>query len=103
MTQSQIFIAAHKLAKTFEGNYSACLSLALSQIYSDMKNVKEVIIQNASWGGNENEVNFSIKGKSERYTVIVGAENWEEENIQNCKNIIEKELNIVISNELFID
>jgi len=37
MTKSQIFTAAHKMAKTFEGNYSACLSLALTQIYSDMK------------------------------------------------------------------
>lgn len=37
MTNSQIFTAAHKLAKTFEGNYSACLKMALIDIYFKLK------------------------------------------------------------------
>jgi oligoendopeptidase F len=37
-TKSEIFKAAHKLAKTFIGNYAACFSLALTEIYSQLKN-----------------------------------------------------------------
>ena len=32
MTKSQIFTAAHQLAKTFEGDYSACFALALREV-----------------------------------------------------------------------
>lgn len=32
MTNSELFTAAHKLARTFEGNYSACFVLALQTI-----------------------------------------------------------------------
>lgn len=32
MTNSELFTAAHKLAKTFEGDYSACFVLALQTI-----------------------------------------------------------------------
>ena len=42
MTKAQIFKAAHKMAKTFIGAYSACLSLALKTIYAAMKNAKTV-------------------------------------------------------------
>ncbi len=55
MTQSQIFTAAHKLAKTYEGNYSACLSLALREVYEslnsnsmDAKKLADYIAQNDS-------------------------------------------------------
>ena len=34
MTKQEIFKAAHKLAKTLQGNYSARLSFALKTIYS---------------------------------------------------------------------
>lgn len=37
MTRSQIFTAAHKLAKTFVGNYSACFALALREVYASAK------------------------------------------------------------------
>jgi len=47
MTKQEIFKAAHKLARTFEGNYSACFKLALISIYklktSDMKEVKKTL------------------------------------------------------------
>jgi len=36
-TKSEIFTAAHKLAKTFEGNYNACFVLAL-EIVRNQKN-----------------------------------------------------------------
>lgn len=39
MTRSQIFTAAHKLAKTYTGNYSACFALALTEVYASLKNV----------------------------------------------------------------
>jgi hypothetical protein len=37
LTKSEIFKAAHKLAKTFEGNYKACFALALKQVYATQK------------------------------------------------------------------
>ena len=37
MNKAMIFKAAHKLAKTFEGNYSACFSLALKEFYYDIQ------------------------------------------------------------------
>lgn len=37
MTKAEIFKAAHKLAKTFEGNYKACFALALKQVYATQK------------------------------------------------------------------
>ena len=47
MTRSEIFIKAHKLAKTFVGAYVACFSLALKTIYKQakvktMKTAKEI-------------------------------------------------------------
>ena len=36
-TKSEIFTAAHKLAKNYEGNYNACFSLALTSIYFSLK------------------------------------------------------------------
>ena len=37
MTRSEIFKKAHKLAKSFVGNYAACFSLALKTIYKQAK------------------------------------------------------------------
>ena len=45
MNKSEIFKAAHALARTFEGNYSACFSLALKIIYrgeSEMTTAQEL-------------------------------------------------------------
>lgn len=36
-TKKEIFIQAHKMAKTFTGNYSACFSLALKEIFQAIK------------------------------------------------------------------
>lgn len=38
MTKSNLFKAAHKLAKTFEGNYSVRLSMALKLVWLEVKN-----------------------------------------------------------------
>jgi hypothetical protein len=42
MSKSEIFKAAHKMAKSFEGHYSACFALALREIYASMKEEKAV-------------------------------------------------------------
>lgn len=42
MTKSQIFKTAHQLAKTFTGNYSACLSLALSEVYESLNSTETI-------------------------------------------------------------
>lgn len=34
MTKSNIMKAAHKLAKTFSGDYRACLALAMKEVYA---------------------------------------------------------------------
>jgi len=62
----------------------------------------KVIIQNATWSGDEKSVDFSYKGNSKRYNVVVGNDNWEEENESACKEIIEREMQIEIENELVI-
>lgn len=41
MTKGNIMKLAHKNAKTYVGNYSACLSLALKEIYTSIKMLKE--------------------------------------------------------------
>lgn len=41
MSKSDIFKLAHRLAKTFEGDYKACLSMALKEVYSKIKSLKE--------------------------------------------------------------
>lgn len=68
-----------------------------------MKNQK--IITNATWSGDEKSVDFTtndiekmgnhnlvVKGTAVRYTIEVGAENWEEENEDDCRAIIAKQL-----------
>lgn len=41
MTKQEIMVAAHKMAKTFEGDYSACLSMALTIVWSQAKETPE--------------------------------------------------------------
>lgn len=48
MSKAQIFKLAHKLAKTFEGNYSACLSMALKEVYAKIKSLKETSLSLAA-------------------------------------------------------
>ena len=40
LTRSELMKLSHKLAKTFEGDYKACLSLAMKQIYQEQKILK---------------------------------------------------------------
>jgi len=66
-----------------------------------IETMKNVIVKNATWSGDDKSVDFTIDNK--RMNVVVGNDNWEEENEEVCKDIIEKELNIVITNELIIE
>ena len=45
MTNSEIFKAAHKLAKTLVGNYAAKLSMALKSVYASLKEIVEDVIE----------------------------------------------------------
>jgi hypothetical protein len=56
MTNSEKFTAAHKLAKTYEGNYRACFALAL-------KGVNEMI--------KESEFDLEYKTESYNYQVSI--------------------------------
>lgn len=46
MTASQIFKKAHKIAKTLIGNYSACMSYALKEVYREIKETRELLRKN---------------------------------------------------------
>jgi len=48
MNKAQIFKLAHRLAKTFEGDYKACLSMALKEVYSKIKSLKETSLSLAA-------------------------------------------------------
>ncbi len=45
MTRSEIFKKAHKLAKSFVGNYLACFSLALKTIYKQAKELFMAVVE----------------------------------------------------------
>ena len=45
MTRSEIFKAAHKLAKTFVGSYVACFALALKSVYKSIKEKAKMITE----------------------------------------------------------
>jgi len=72
-------------------------------------------ITNATWSGDEKSVNFTIydanspigvKNNTERHTIEVGSENWEEENEEDSKRIIAEKMNdnnIVIINDYTIE
>ena len=66
MTKKQIFTAAHKMAKTFIGAYSACLSLALKTIYAAMKNETQTVqeMTAAIFKMRDDERNEAIKNTS---------------------------------------
>ncbi|WP_239256708.1 hypothetical protein [Listeria ilorinensis] len=49
MTKKEIFVAAHKLAKTFEGNYGACFALALRTVYAELKNSEIEVVALKKW------------------------------------------------------
>ena len=65
MTKKQIFTAAHKMAKTFIGAYSACLSLALKTIYAAMKNETTVNLV-----GTQNTYAIEIKTEFVTYSLF---------------------------------
>ena len=50
MNNSELFTAAHKLAKTFEGDYVACFVLALEEIknQNNNKEVKTLTFENGT-------------------------------------------------------
>lgn len=72
MTKSEIFKAAHKLAKTFEGDYQACFSLALKTVYANMESAKEVFV--AEWIALKNGLTdrFAMKMLGSKAKVING-------------------------------
>lgn len=45
MTKSEIFKTAHKLARTFEGDYQARFALALKEVYASLKTAKVVYVK----------------------------------------------------------
>ncbi|WP_239255453.1 hypothetical protein [Listeria ilorinensis] len=55
MTKKEIFTAAHKLAKEFEGNYSACFALALRTVYAEMKNSEIEVVALKKWFVNKQD------------------------------------------------
>jgi hypothetical protein len=60
MTKSEIFKAAHKLAKTFEGNYTACFVLALAEVRNNNNNEYTLIGFN-EWTEKLNRLNRPIQ------------------------------------------
>jgi rRNA maturation protein Rpf1 len=61
MTKSKLFIQAHQIAKTLEGDYKACLSYALKVSWAKTKGViemeKVIIVKNKTIGDVEVHVN----------------------------------------------
>ncbi|MBC2303357.1 hypothetical protein [Listeria booriae] len=60
MTKQEIFKAAHKLAKTFEGNYSACFALALRTVYAEAKTSRKEIVALKSWFVKKHEMSYAL-------------------------------------------
>jgi len=76
MNKSNIMKAAHKLAKTFSGDYRACLSMALREVYKAIKSIVakqqyEVAVAkvNAQFGGVVAETGFQINLTRNTYPV----------------------------------
>lgn len=110
MTNSQIFTEAHRMTREIRkssDSYSVTFGACLRFIYANLKNKKDMIkkveVIDAYWSGDEKSIHFSIKASCKRHTVLVGNEVWENEDEDTCKNIIEKELGVIISNELIIE
>jgi hypothetical protein len=68
MTNSQKFTAAHKLAKTYEGNYRACFALALKVLNSPIKYQAPTIIRKAFFTNDQTQ--FGIRFTYENSNVI---------------------------------
>ena len=61
---------------------------------------------NATWSGDEKSVNLSLIGSDKRFTIEVGAKNWEDEDEAECSTIIKEyfaEKNIEITNDFIIE
>ena len=81
MTNSQLFTAAHKLAKTFIGDYRACFKLALHNLRND---INENIMKNQITANLESKEYF-FNGKKGRFVVMNGTKPffYENENSDN--------------------
>jgi hypothetical protein len=68
MTKSQIFKAAHKLAKTFQGNYASRLAYSLRRVYRAIKedSKKDRLIKLA-----DSVINWNTKGESPRLAFVI--------------------------------
>lgn len=67
MTKSMIFKAAHKLAKTFTGDYSARLSMALKLVWSEIKNPKvEVVAMTKTQAKNKEDARKELTFRMEK-------------------------------------
>lgn len=83
MTKAEIFKQAHKMAKSFEGNYRACFSLALKEIFLSLKGKKEMKVTMNT--GSEWHSTFSSKG----YAFVI--ENGKEDFISNSFKAISQD------------
>ena len=81
MTNSELFTAAHKLAKTFIGNYRACFTLALSNLRN---NINENNMKNQITADLESKEYF-FNGKKGRFVVMNGTKPFFYEN-ENSNN-----------------
>ena len=61
MTKQEIFKAAHKLAKKYEGNYQARFAYALKQVYKVVNHAKQMKAYDAQLGVYI-QPNLSIEG-----------------------------------------
>jgi hypothetical protein len=68
MTNSQKFTAAHKLAKTYEGNYRACFALALKVLNSPIEYQAPTVIRKAFFTDYQTE--FGIRFTYQNSNVI---------------------------------
>jgi hypothetical protein len=68
MTRSEIFKAAHKMAKTLAGNYATRLAYSLKRVYSNIKedNKKARLIKLA-----DSVINWNTKGESPRLAFVI--------------------------------
>jgi hypothetical protein len=73
MTRSQIFTAAHKLAKTFTGDYSACFALALTEVYASLKAPKTTtkVLKFSDFAKRfQSDFYFGDENETEEYQII---------------------------------
>lgn len=88
MTNAQIFTAAHKLAKKHTGDYSACLSLALKNVYAGLRKGEYKKESDFALTDEAQELNMKLN-RSEIFAkygfeaILVGKKN----NIRICYNV----------------